>query len=78
MKDTMTLADLKRDQPGEIVRVLGEGSLVQRLMALGFLPGGEIRVVQVAPFGDPIAVELNGWRVSLRREEASLVEVKTK
>ena len=75
--DSLTLAELERDRPGEIIRVDGEGSLVQRLMALGFLPGGEVRVVQVAPLGDPIAVELNGWRVSLRREEASLIEVKT-
>lgn len=72
----MTLNQLPPDQFGEIIRVDGVGSLTQRLMALGFLPGGHVRVLQVAPFGDPIAVELDGWRVSLRLAEASSVAVR--
>jgi len=71
----MTLAQLPRDEPASIVRVDGGGALAQRLMALGFLPGSRVRIVQVAPFGDPIAVEVDGWRVGLRRREAALVLV---
>ncbi len=70
-----TLDKMDRHEGGEIVHVDGDNARVQRLMALGFLPGGKIRVVQIAPFGDPIAVELDGWRVSLRRSEAALVTV---
>ena len=71
----MTLDQMARFKCGQIVRIDGEGPLAQRLMALGFLPGGRIRIVQIAPFGDPIAVELNGWRVSLRLSEAASVTV---
>jgi Fe2+ transport system protein FeoA len=42
---------------------------------MGFLPGTRIRVVQVAPFGDPVTVELDGWRVSLRLREADAIRV---
>ena len=48
---------------------------VSRLMELGLLPDQEIRLVHEAPFGDPIAVEFNGCQISVRREDASHVEV---
>jgi len=47
----------------------------QRLMALGLLPGMEVRVVRVAPLGDPIAIEFQNQCVSLRRAEALEVMV---
>jgi len=43
----------------------------QRLMTLGLLPGIDVRVVQHAPLGDPIAIEFEGRRVSLRKSEAA-------
>jgi ferrous iron transport protein A len=61
----------------EVSGVNGRGGISQRLLAMGFLPGTPLRVVQVAPFGDPITIELDGWRVSLRRAEAALVDVRT-
>lgn len=71
----MTLNELEPNRSGAIVAVSGRGALAQRLLAMGFLPGTSVRVVQVAPFGDPITVELDGWRVSLRRSEASALSV---
>lgn len=71
----MTLNDLGLDRAGDIVKVDGRGALAQRLLAMGFLPGAAVRVVQVAPFGDPITVELDGWRVSLRLAEAASLTV---
>lgn len=47
----------------------------QRLMTMGLLPGMKIRVVQIAPLGDPIAVEFNGQHISLRRAEAANIQV---
>ncbi len=47
----------------------------QRLLALGLLPGVDVSLVQVAPLGDPIALEFQGRRVSLRRAEAIGIEV---
>ena len=71
----MTLNQLGMNRPGDIVGVGGRDALAQRLMALGFLPGARVTIVQVAPFGDPITVELDGWRVSLRRAEAASLAV---
>lgn len=46
-----------------------------RLNALGFLPGREVRLAREAPLGDPIAVDLGGARVGLRRSDARAVRV---
>lgn len=72
----MTLSQLALDRAAAIVGVGGPSALAKRLLAMGFLPGAAVRVVQVAPLGDPITIDLDGWRVSLRRSEASLLEVK--
>ncbi len=53
-----------------------EGALGQRLMDLGFYPGAEICVVRNAPLVDPVELELDGYHVSIRHEEARHVEVK--
>ena len=44
--------------------------LATRLMALGFVPGTEVKVMRRAPLGDPIEFEVRGGRISLRRSEA--------
>lgn len=72
----MTLGELSLERDAAIVAVGGPAPLARRLLAMGFLPGAAIRVVGVAPLGDPLTVELGGWRVSLRRSEAALLEVK--
>lgn len=69
------LKELGLDGRGEVAQVTGKGPVTQRLLAMGFLPGTPIRIVQVAPFGDPITVELDGWRVSLRLTEADILQV---
>ena len=70
-----TLKELGLNGAGEIARVAGNGPIAQRLLAMGFLPGTKLRVVQIAPFGDPITVELNGWRVSLRLQDADALQL---
>lgn len=71
----MTLSLMRPNERGQVTGLTGGGALAQRLMAMGFLPGTRVRVVQVAPFGDPITVELNDWRVSLRRADAASVSI---
>jgi len=70
----MTLDRLPRNQRRQILAVDTSRAVAQRLMAMGFLPGEPVEIVQTAPFGDPITVDLNGWRVSLRMSEAALIE----
>lgn len=49
----------------------------QRLLEMGLTKGITIRVVRVAPLGDPIEIELRGYRLSLRRKEAEAVMIQT-
>ncbi|MDH5609308.1 MAG: ferrous iron transport protein A [Cyclobacteriaceae bacterium] len=57
------------------VKSISINSLSPKLLDMGLFPGKEIRVVFKAPFGDPIAVDVEGYILSLRKDEASLVEV---
>lgn len=69
-----SLADIN---PGKKVIVSGiEAShITTKLLELGFIAGTVIEVVFAAPFRDPIAIELNGSVISLRLDEASLIQV---
>ena len=71
----MTLDELKPGQRGTILKILGDGPLVQRLMALGLLEGSEVSMTRRALGGDPVEVQVMGYALSLRREEARRVEV---
>lgn len=65
-------------EPGASVRVLqltATGNLGQRLMDLGFFPGIELRIIRNAPLLDPLEIEMLGYCVSLRHQEAGFVEV---
>ena len=59
------------------MRVHGHGSFRKRLIEMGFIEGKEVKVVLNAPLKDPIEYEIIGYKVSLRREEARLIEVVT-
>ena len=72
----MTLDELKPGQRATILRIDGEGPLVQRLMALGLLEGSEVTMTRRAIGGDPVEVQVMGYALSLRREEARRVEVR--
>ncbi|GAB4173348.1 MAG: FeoA family protein [Terrimicrobiaceae bacterium] len=70
---------LSEARPGITYEVMGieSGCLrAGRLSSLGFLPGCEVRIVHVAPLGDPVAVEMAGQEISVRLTEAKLVEVR--
>lgn len=64
------LSSLKKDQKAVVVRVGGKGAVKRRMMDMGMVPGSEIRVVRVAPFGDPIEFNVKGYSLSLRKSEA--------
>ena len=71
----MKLSDLRTGDSAVIVRVAGHGSFRKRLTEMGFIRGGRVHVVLNAPLKDPIEYEVLGYKVSLRREEASRIEV---
>jgi ferrous iron transport protein A len=74
-KLAMTLDQLESGQPATITAIEGDGPLIQRLMALGLLEGSPVAVIRRAIGGDPIEVEVMGYALSLRRAEASRIQV---
>jgi len=73
----MPLHELKVGQHGIVVRVGGQGPVRRRIMDMGLVSGTEVKVVRVAPLGDPIEFKVKGYNLSLRKDEASniIVEV---
>ena len=70
-----TLVDVGPGENARVVRVGGEGSATRRLMDLGLVRGTQVKVLRVAPLGDPIEVTLRGYMLTLRRAEAAHVVV---
>jgi ferrous iron transport protein A len=67
---------LSEVEPGRTVRVVGiTGGPKARLLTMGVTPGAVVKVVKRAPLGDPIEIEVRGYKLSLRKEEADYVEV---
>ena len=72
----MTLCDLKPGQKGKVVSFGSEGVLRHRLLDMGITTGTEIELVKVAPLGDPLEFRLRGYNLSLRKSEASVIEIR--
>ena len=71
----MKLSDLRTGETGVIVKVAGHGGFRKRIVEMGFIKGKRVKVILNAPLRDPIEYEIMGYKISLRREEANLVEV---
>ncbi len=71
----MNLARLKPGETGRITAIGALGPLKRRLMDMGVLVGEEVRVVKVAPLGDPIEVKIKSYSLSLRKKEAEGIAV---
>lgn len=71
----MTLRDLKPGEEGVVARIGDRGPMRRRIMDMGVTPGVLIKVVKVAPLGDPIEINLRGYELSLRKDEAAQIEV---
>lgn len=69
------LSDLKNGEEAIIIKVLGHGAFRKRIMEMGFVKGKKVRVIKVAPLQDPVEYEIMGYKVSLRRSEAELIEI---
>ena len=71
-----TLDSLAPGESGIIVSVGGSGALRHRLLDMGLTPRTAVRVERIAPMGDPMELYLRGYRLTLRKEDASKIEVK--
>ena len=73
----MRLSELKTGEKGVIVKVYGHGGFRKRIIEMGFIKGKEVEVLLNAPLQDPVKYKLMGYEVSLRHQEADMIEVVT-
>ena len=71
----MTIDDLKIGQSGTIDKVGGEGALRLRFLDMGLIPGTAVRLQKIAPMGDPIQIQVRGYELTIRREDAKKIDL---
>ena len=71
----MRLSELKTGEKGVIVKVLGHGGFRKRIVEMGFVKGKTVEVLLNAPLRDPIKYQIMGYEISLRHQEAEMIEV---
>ena len=72
----MTIDDLKIGQSGTITQVGGEGALRLRFLDMGLIPGTTVTLRKVAPMGDPIQIQVRGYELTIRREDAAKITLR--
>ena len=71
----MTIKDLKIGQTGKIETVGGEGALRQHFLDMGVIPGAEVTLIKLAPMGDPMELQIHGYELTLRLEDAAQITI---
>ena len=70
-----TLREVKIGETVNVVKLHGAGAVKRRIMDMGITKGVGVYVRKVAPLGDPIEVTVRGYELSLRKEDAGMIEV---
>ena len=71
----MKLAELKTGHSAKIIKVGGEGALRQHFLDMGVIPGAELKLEKLAPLGDPMELRIHGYELTLRLDDARLIEI---
>jgi ferrous iron transport protein A len=71
----MHLSEIQTGQIVQVVGIAGQSSFRRRLMELGLVPGTRVELLRVAPLGDPVELLVRGASLSIRKAEASVIEV---
>lgn len=71
----MTLKELGIGQSARILTVGGEGALRQHFLDMGVIPKAEVTVIKFAPMGDPMELQVHGYELTLRLDDAAQIEV---
>ena len=70
-----TLSDLKVGSTAKVIKVHGEGAIRRRIMDMGITKGVSVYLRKVAPLGDPMELMVRGYELSLRKQDAEMVEI---
>ena len=71
----MTLNELKPGQFAKIVKLHELGELKRRIIDMGIIPGTKLMMKRIAPFGDPLQINVRGYELSLRKNDAKKIEI---
>ena len=70
-----TLRQVKVGETVTVVKLQGEGAVKRRIMDMGITKGVQVYVRKVAPLGDPVEVNVRGYELSIRKNDAEMIEV---
>ena len=73
--EKLTFADLRKGMIARVARITATSDEVMRLQEMGLTVGTSFKVVKVAPFGDPVEIDLRGYRLCLRKHETRNFEL---
>ena len=71
-----TLREINVGESAVIARIKTTGALKQRFMDMGITKGTEVKVIKIAPLGDPIEIEIRGYNLSIRKGDAEKIEMR--
>lgn len=71
----MYLSELKKGETA-VIEAIESDDLVAKLFEMGCVPGEKVKMVLIAPFGDPLAIQVAGYTLAMRVEEANKVRIK--
>ncbi len=72
---TLKLSEMKEGEKGRVLEISGSEQLKKKILVMGILPGEEVIVDRIAPFGSPIVVNVKNMKVALRKDEANHITV---
>ena len=70
-----TLREVQVGETAKVVKLHGEGAVKRRIMDMGITRGTSLKVRKVAPLGDPIEITVRGYKLSIRKADAEMIEV---
>jgi ferrous iron transport protein A len=70
-----TVKDLKEGQSAVVKKIYGEGPVKRRIMDMGITKGTTVMVRKLAPLGDPIELKVRGYELSIRNQDAQMIEI---
>lgn len=76
MNDSLTLNELQINHSAEILKVGGSGRLRQHLLDMGIIPGAVVKMIRLAPMGDPLEIRIHDYELTLREHDAQRITIK--
>lgn len=74
-KDTLTLKNGEVGEDYRVVKINGKGPLRRRIMDMGITKGATFHVRKVAPLGDPVQITIRGYELTVRKDDADIIEI---